>query len=75
MLLACTSFSCTKQESDTFKLGSIGPLSGEVAVYGVTANQAIHLAVDEINANGGILGKQIELIEEDDEGNPEKGCF
>lgn len=60
------------EKSNTIKLGSIGPLSGGVAVYGTEARNAIELAVEEINAAGGVNGQNFELISEDDEGNPEK---
>lgn len=63
---------CAKTESSTIKIGGIYPLSGGVAVYGVEARNGVQMAVEEINAAGGINGKQIELIAEDDEGNPEK---
>lgn len=63
---------CAGKESDTIKIGGIFPLSGKVAVYGVECRQGIELAVEEINAAGGVNGKMIELISEDDEGNPEK---
>ena len=48
------------------------PFSGSVAVYGTEAKNGVEMAVAEINAAGGINGKQVELIAEDDEGNPEK---
>ncbi len=63
---------CAKAESKTVKIGGIYPLSGNVAVYGVEAKNGVQLAIEEINAAGGINGKQVELIAEDDEGNPEK---
>ncbi len=63
---------CAKKESDHFVIGGIFPLSGYVAVYGNEARNGVELAVLEINAAGGIGGKQIKLISEDDEGNPEK---
>nr|WP_051306069.1 ABC transporter substrate-binding protein [Treponema lecithinolyticum] len=63
---------CAKKESDHFVIGGIFPLSGPVAVYGNEARNGVELAVLEINAAGGIGGKQIKLISEDDEGNPEK---
>ena len=63
---------CAKKESDHFVIGGIFPLSGPVAVYGNEARNGVELAVWEINAAGGIGGKQIKLISEDDEGNPEK---
>ncbi len=63
---------CSGAESNTIKVGGIYPLSGAVAVYGVEAKNGVELAIEEINAAGGIDGKMIELIAEDDEGNPEK---
>lgn len=65
-------FAGCNEKSNTIKLGSIGPLSGGVAVYGTEARNAIELAVEEINAAGGVNGQNFELISEDDEGNPEK---
>ena len=63
---------CSKKTDDTIKIGGIFPLSGSVAVYGIEAKQCIELAIEEINAAGGIDGKKVVLISEDDEGNPEK---
>ena len=62
--------SCSK-ESDEIKIGGIFPLSGPVAVYGAEARKGIELAIEEINKSGGIAGKQLTLISEDDTGNPE----
>lgn len=73
LALATFAFSgCKKAESKTIKIGGIYPLSGSVAVYGIEARNGVELAIEEINAAGGINGKQIELLAEDDEGNPEK---
>ena len=69
-MLAMTS--CGEKKASTIKIGSIGPLSGDVAVYGLEAKYGEELAVEEINAAGGINGKMIELIAEDDEGDPSK---
>ena len=71
-LLALSAMGCSKAANDTIKIGSVGPLSGGVAVYGTAAKEGEELAVEEINAAGGINGKQIVLIEEDDEGDPAK---
>jgi len=57
--------------SDTIKMGGIGPLTGSYANYGISVNQGAKIAVDEINAAGGINGKQIELKFEDSQGDPE----
>ena len=56
-------------EAETIKIGALGPLTGGVAIYGISATNGLKLAVDEINANGGILGKQIELNLLDEKGD------
>ncbi|MCR4940140.1 MAG: ABC transporter substrate-binding protein [Treponemataceae bacterium] len=61
-----------KEDENTIKIGGIAPLSGSVAVYGVECTNGVNLAVDEINAAGGINGKMIVYIAEDDEGDPAK---
>ncbi|MGI5173049.1 ABC transporter substrate-binding protein [Treponema sp. OMZ 840] len=70
LILLFSSFK--KKKSDTIAIGGIFPLSGPVAVYGTEARNGVELAISEINAAGGIAGKQVVLISEDDEGNPEK---
>ena len=59
-------------ESNTIKIGTIQSISGPVSSYGIQTRDAIKMAVEEINAEGGVLGKQIELIVEDDEASPDK---
>ncbi|MCD6244907.1 MAG: ABC transporter substrate-binding protein [Candidatus Korarchaeota archaeon] len=56
----------------TVKVGLIAPLTGGLAEHGLDMKQAAILAVDEINEQGGILGKKIELVIEDTECNPTK---
>jgi branched-chain amino acid transport system substrate-binding protein len=58
--------------SDTVAIGAVFPLSGSVAFYGTESRDGALLAIDQINAAGGLLGKQLTLIPEDDEGNAEK---
>lgn len=58
--------------SDTYKIGSIGPATGDGAAYGTCVKNSIQIAVDEINESGGINGKKIEYKFEDDELNAEK---
>lgn len=52
----------TKPSGDTIKVGVNLELSGDVSVYGIPERKGLELAVDEINAAGGVLGKQLELI-------------
>lgn len=54
------------------KIGGIFPLSGGVAVYGVECKKGVDLAIEEVNASGGVDGRSFLLISEDDEGNPDK---
>lgn len=54
---------------NTIKIGMVAPLSGEIAVYGTSVRDAAQLAIDEINANGGINGKDLELIVYDNKGD------
>lgn len=56
----------------TFKIGGIGPVTGGAAIYGQAVKNGIQIAVDEINAAGGISGAQIEYKFEDDEHDAEK---
>ncbi|MBW2991334.1 ABC transporter substrate-binding protein [Candidatus Woesearchaeota archaeon] len=55
-------------EEEPIKIGFIGPLTGEMAALGINNLKGIQVAVNEINSYGGINGKQIELISEDDQG-------
>ena len=56
----------------TFVIGGSGPLTGSAAIYGNAVKNGAQIAVDEINANGGIGGHQISWIFQDDEADPEK---
>ena len=58
--------------SATFKVGGIGPTTGGAAVYGQAVKNAIQIALDEINANGGYNGYQVEYLFADDEHDAEK---
>ncbi|MAY10656.1 MAG: branched chain amino acid ABC transporter substrate-binding protein [Alcanivorax sp.] len=58
------------QAQDTLKIGLIQPLTGSVAYNGTADANGARLAVKERNANGGVLGKQVELIIEDGQCSP-----
>lgn len=55
-----------------FKIGAIGPTTGDAAIYGTAVMNAAQIAVDEINAAGGINGYPIEFKYEDDQSDAEK---
>jgi branched-chain amino acid transport system substrate-binding protein len=57
--------------ADTIKLGVAGPHSGDLASYGIPTIKAAELVVKKVNAAGGVLGKKVELLVEDDVCKPE----
>ncbi len=59
----------TAKAEETIKIGGLGPLTGPLAIYGVTATNGSKLAFEEINKNGGILGKQVEFVLFDEKGD------
>lgn len=61
-----------KKDADKFYIGGIGPTTGDAAIYGKAVMNAAQIAVDEINADGGINGKKIEYNYQDDQGDAEK---
>jgi len=58
---------------DTIKVGIVLPLTGDQAKFGEIEKQSFDLALEEINGKGGVKGKKLELIIEDDTGRPEVG--
>ncbi|MDO5755406.1 MAG: ABC transporter substrate-binding protein [Tissierellia bacterium] len=59
----------TTEDSGVVTIGALAPLTGNVAIYGNMATNGAKLAVEEINAAGGIDGKQIEYLVEDEQGD------
>lgn len=62
----------TAASGEVFKIGGIGPVTGAAAVYGLAVKNGAQIAVDEINADGGINGYQIDFQFQDDEHDAEK---
>jgi branched-chain amino acid transport system substrate-binding protein len=65
------SISCTQEDTNTIKLGIAGAHSGDLASYGIPTTKAAELVVNDVNAKGGILGRKVELLVEDDVCKPE----
>ena len=65
-LTSCGGKNYTK-DNTTIKIGVSGPLTGGAAKYGVAVKNSAQLAIDEINANGGLDGMMFELVAKDDE--------
>lgn len=74
LLVAALVFTaCGKNdEKETVDFGMLGPFTGSLSQYGEPARKGVALAVEEINAAGGVLGKQVVLHDEDDEGDAQK---
>ena len=71
--LALTGLSASAHAADTIKLGVPGAHSGDLVSYGQPSLNAARIVVEEINAKGGILGRQVEVIAQDDQCKPELG--
>lgn len=72
LLAGCGNSAGDGNASTTWKIGGIGPVTGGASVYGVAVENGMQIAIDEINAAGGINGVQIEFNFQDDEHNEEK---
>ncbi len=64
---ACAFVTSTAIAQEAIKVGLTGPYTGGSSSMGVSMRDGVRLAVKEINAAGGVLGRKIELIERDDE--------
>lgn len=58
--------------ADSIKIGHYGSLTGSEATFGISTSNGIKLAINEVNAAGGVNGKQIELVEYDTKGDPKE---
>ncbi|TAL67853.1 MAG: hypothetical protein EPN82_13085 [Bacteroidetes bacterium] len=75
VIISIILLSCTKsdelEKTKTIKIGVILPLTGDIASWGKKGQNAIELAIEKINSNGGINGVRIEALYEDDKGSPQ----
>lgn len=71
--LAAASFGGTAFAAEPIKFGLVTALSGQSALAGEAITRGMQIAIDEINAKGGVLGRPVELVRRDDEANPAKG--
>ena len=65
--------SCAKREAE-IKVGEYGSLTGSTATFGISTKNGIELFVDNLNASGGIGGKKIHVLVEDDQSRPEEAA-
>ena len=65
---------CGSKGSDTVKIGFLGALTGDVAMYGQPTLAGMKMAVEEINKAGGIDGKKLEIVEADNRGDKQEAA-
>lgn len=70
---ALVSWTLAAGAAEPIKIGVTGPFTGGSAPMGVSMRDGVKLAVADINAKGGVLGRQIQLVERDDEAKNERG--
>ena len=68
-----TAGAAAAQSNDPIKLGVLYPLTGGPAIYGVPAMAGHKMAIDELNAKGGIMGRKVESFERDEKATPAVG--
>src|SRR5580765_6619015 len=73
VLAASAAFPAAAQ--DTIKFGLVAAMSGQSAKSGEAIVRGLSVAIDEINAAGGVLGRKVEFVVRDDESNPAKGVI
>jgi len=75
MLAASLALPGCAGESDAIRIGLQGPLTGDYAYEGKGFQNALRMLVDQTNESGGILGRQVQLIIEDDAGDPTQSAL
>jgi branched-chain amino acid transport system substrate-binding protein len=72
--LGCTK-GCKRTEStNTIFIGEVGSFTGDTATFGISTHEGIELATKELNAAGGLLGKQVQIIKYDNQGKEEEAA-
>jgi len=74
VLVSMTLTGCAQKQATTIKVGGIGPVTGDAATFGVSTRNGYEMAIAEVNAKGGVLGKTVELSFADDKGDPTEGA-
>jgi branched-chain amino acid transport system substrate-binding protein len=72
-LVATTALCSVAMAADPIKIGLTGPFTGGSASMGVSMRDGVRLAIGEINKAGGVMGRQLQLVERDDEAKNDVG--
>ena len=74
VIAAALAVGCTKKnQDDQIKIGVFGPFTGGSAPMGISMRNGVQIAIDELNAAGGVLGKKFVMVDRDDEAKNERG--
>ncbi|MBI5960704.1 MAG: branched-chain amino acid ABC transporter substrate-binding protein [Chloroflexi bacterium] len=73
--LGSLGISASAQEGDPIRIGLQGPMTGDYAYEGQGFEKAVQLLVDQVNEEGGLLGRPVELVIEDDAGDPTQSAL
>ena len=72
LAVGCDGQSTAQANKNEVLIGHVASLTGDTATFGVSADEGIRLALDEINAGGGVLGKPVKVLTEDDRSLPDE---
>src|ERR1700722_14502907 len=72
LLLPVLAALAASTRADDIVIGEYGSLTGDTATFGTSTDEGVRLALDQINAAGGVLGQQIRIVVEDDQSKPEE---
>src|SRR6266850_5796074 len=75
LLMIALAAALPAQAQETIKIGLVTALSGQSARAGEAITRGLQVAIDELNAKGGVLGRKFELVRRDDEATPAKGVI
>ncbi|HAG90240.1 MAG TPA: ethanolamine utilization protein EutJ [Bdellovibrionales bacterium] len=73
-MIGCTGNSDKASNDSEIRIGQFGSLTGAEATFGQSTDKGIRLAIDAVNAAGGVKGKKIKLITEDNQGKPDEAA-
>ena len=73
-LPSCKKAPPSADQGDTIQIGEVGSMTGSEATFGISTHRGIELAIEQINAEGGVNGKKLKLISMDDQGKPEEAA-
>ena len=75
LVIGLVAWGCAKKETGPIKIGLMGPMTGPWASEGQEMKQVLDLLAEEANGKGGVLGRKVEVVSEDDGGDPKTSAL